>query len=260
MKLNKAIIELERNCSYVQMKDINSRLNSIIRFFGAETSINNITTQKVREYIAHLKEKHNSPSTINAKLSMLNKLLTYYHREGIITNKPYFDYQKVKKQKEAYLSPALKEKIIDYCLKNNQKELYQIIIIGLNTGMRISNILAFNPDTDIDNGYIRVWENKTNRPYSIPINNTLQSELHKFKKLNLSYNQAYHLFDKMKLDLDIDDSITIHSLRHTFCSDLLNKSVDLATIQKLANHSNIATTMRYSHLKNETLEKAINLL
>ena len=64
----------------------------------------------------------------------------------------------------------------------------------------------------------------------------------------------------MKIDLQLDNQITIHTLRHSFCSRLLQKGASITTIQKLANHSNIQTTMLYSHIANKQLEEAITLL
>jgi site-specific recombinase XerD len=41
---------------------------------------------------------------------------------------------------------------------------------------------------------------------------------------------------------------SVHTLRHTFISHLVMNGADLGVVQKLAGHSSIATTMRYSHL------------
>jgi integrase/recombinase XerD len=50
-------------------------------------------------------------------------------------------------------------------------------------------------------------------------------------------------------------NISCHSLRHAFCSRLLEKGVDLKTIQLLAGHKNISTTERYLHIANTKLRK-----
>jgi integrase len=41
---------------------------------------------------------------------------------------------------------------------------------------------------------------------------------------------------------------SLHTLRHTFISHLVMGGVDLATVQKIAGHATIATTMKYAHL------------
>lgn len=259
MKFTEVINECYAIFNYSSFKDIHSRIKSLEDFFGG-IEVKNINTRLINKYIKTLEEANNAPATINAKLSMLNKLLTYCYRTEIIEHKPYIQYKKLKSSKDCFISPAEKTEMLTYCLNNSNFDLWQVLLIGFNTGMRIQNILLFDPAKEVDNGYIRVWCNKTNKPYSIPLNVTLKENLHKFKKLNINYNQVYYMFNQMKKDLHLREQITIHTLRHTFCSDLINKGVPVSVIQKLANHQNITTTMRYSHLSNETLEKAVCLL
>lgn len=50
---------------------------------------------------------------------------------------------------------------------------------------------------------------------------------------------------------------SLHCLRHTFCSHLAMNGVDVATIQALAGHAEIKTTMRYMHLSPTHLQNAL---
>jgi site-specific recombinase XerD len=50
------------------------------------------------------------------------------------------------------------------------------------------------------------------------------------------------------------------SLRHTFASHLVMSGVDLPTVKKLMGHSDIETTMIYSHLADEHVDKAVENL
>ena len=53
---------------------------------------------------------------------------------------------------------------------------------------------------------------------------------------------------------------TIHTLRHTFASHLVQRGVSLFVVQKLLGHSSIKTTEIYSHLVPENFHESVKLL
>ena len=53
---------------------------------------------------------------------------------------------------------------------------------------------------------------------------------------------------------------TLHTFRHTFASWLVMENIDLPTIAQLLGHSDIKTTMIYSHLAPDHVKKAVERL
>ena len=55
-------------------------------------------------------------------------------------------------------------------------------------------------------------------------------------------------------------NVGVHVLRHTFCSHLAMRGGTGGAIQKLAGHSNLATTERYMHMSPTAIDNTIRLL
>ena len=68
-----------------------------------------------------------------------------------------------------------------------------------------------------------------------------------------SDRSAEKVFENAKKKAGIIKEITFHCLRHSFATHLLEKGVDVKYIQEILGHFSIKTTMRYLHVRKETL-------
>lgn len=164
-------------------------------------------------------------------------------------------------------------------LTNSDKWLYPIFYTFLNTGLRKAELENLEwSDIDFDRKKIKVaikddWSPKTNER-EIPISNGLYPLLEKQrnKSSGSSYvfpgkdgkrifkNRLLRRIKTLAKKLKLGDNIGVHTLRHTFASHLVMKGVDLATIKRLLGHSDIETTMIYSHLTDDHVDKAVDKL
>jgi site-specific recombinase XerD len=58
----------------------------------------------------------------------------------------------------------------------------------------------------------------------------------------------------------LNTKLNFHSLRHTFASWLVQRSVSIYEVSKLLGHSDLKVTQIYAHLKQENLENAVDTL
>ena len=145
---------------------------------------------------------------------------------------------------------------------------YALIILGLNTALRISDILRHHIADVWDfrqkcfNRHIEITERKTGKNTSIYINQEVRQALsachltgldpddalfpsHKYKGSPLSRYQAYRIIKKAAVHAGLPEHISCHSLRKTFGYHAWKQSVPPAMLMDIYNHSSYQITKRY---------------
>lgn len=159
--------------------------------------------------------------------------------------------------------------------------LYPIFFLFLNTGMRKAELENLQwTDIDLSRRKILIrpkenWKPKTGER-DIPMSDSVHGVLASLRKNAGKASQSDFVFseeltghshNRLRRELiaiakraGIPGLTKIHTLRHTFASHLVMKGVDLPTVQRLLGHSDILTTMIYSHLAPDHLADAVNKL
>jgi site-specific recombinase XerD len=148
-----------------------------------------------------------------------------------------------------------------------------LILLLLRTGMRIGELLALKVnDLDIKERKIHLLEGEKNSLGRVvylsddavfALRQWLSKRDHKERALfygrgrdQLGYSSARHLFLKYLKKAGLQNrGYTVHSLRHTFASELLNAGMRLECLQQLLGHHNIEMTRRYARLTDKTREE-----
>ncbi len=81
----------------------------------------------------------------------------------------------------------------------------------------------------------------------------MKTEDHVFR--NISYRQIQRLPKKYAQLAGVDKNVSCHSLRHFFITHSWRKGMDIARLQYLAGHADLKTTMIYTHVTTEDVEK-----
>lgn len=261
MKLEE-LIEITLDLFYAESSSyyvILSIKKELLELLNPSRDIKSIDYNVINKYIKCLRNKGNSNATINLKVAYLSKILTYAEKNNLIVRKPFIPRFKVMKKKTQYLTRNCVANMLLWCRKNCQKDLQKIILIGYYTGLRINNILSVSK-SNIEGDNLAIYDKKTNSNFILPISKKIRYIIEGLDGFEINYNRVYYIFNLMKAELGLDKDISIHTLRHSFCSTLNEKGVPLPIIQRLANHKNIQTTMFYTHTNIEQCKTAINML
>jgi site-specific recombinase XerD len=118
-------------------------------------------------------------------------------------------------------------------------------------------------DVDFDRGVIHIRQTKYNKDRYVPLSPLVAKGLHKYIS---AYNPKVYLFNGKSIGSmlsqrgvqwamketvkrsGIQKQVTVHSLRHSYATHLLEYGVDVDTVSKLLGHAHLATTLIYLHV------------
>lgn len=154
-----------------------------------------------------------------------------------------------------------------YYLKIGKIRNHVLIVMGLHTALRISDLLRLIWDDvyDFENNRVRtsisIIEKKTHKQKDIALNNKAVTALALYAskaakpgcalienpntKKVISRIQAYRLIRAAAEALDFQTRISCHSLRKTFGYHAWKSGVSPVIIMEIYNHSSLAVTRRY---------------
>lgn len=235
-------------------------------FFGRDRSLKAINAEAIQEFIDSCRKKGNSNATINRKTAALSKVLRYAYQTEKIDKIPYIPRLREALKNERYLSEVEEQQVITLLEQWDRGWLSDLIVFLLNTGCRIGEALKLQRD-HIKTKQVVFYDTKNGKNHTVPLNekamDALKRQLNRVDDTHVfpyTYTKVEDEFKRVCEVLNIDDTVTLHTLRHTFGSRLVQRGVPIQTVSKLMNHSSLQVTMRYAHLSPSNLTEAINVL
>lgn len=166
-------------------------------------------------------------------------------------------------------------RIIEY-LDNNHKHKYAVLfILGINSGLRVSDLLNFKVKDVYNKTSIKLREQKTGKFKAFPLKEELQNLLNDFCK-NRKPNEwlfigksnakkldriiVYKTLVQTCKDLKINANVGTHTMRKTFGYHHYKQYNDIALLQTIFNHYSPVVTKRYIGItQDEINESYLNL-
>lgn len=149
---------------------------------------------------------------------------------------------------------------------------YFLFIFGINSGLRISDILPLRVIDVKYAKYLKIREKKTGNFRKTIISETLKNEIEKYtekmadndylfpsKKGDkpISRMQAWQIIHDAALVCRIEGPIGTHTLRKTFGYHFYQRTKDVAMLQQIFGHSSPSITLRYIGINGDMMDKAL---
>ena len=219
-----------------------------------------------------------APKTVNGYLSALKQLYRYAEELRVIGVNPAENikkFQEIPRKTPRFFTKDEIKAILNLC-NDYYRDLFLVL---LYTGLRRDELRFLEwSDVDFKNKVIKVrnkenFSTKTKKGRTIPMHPEVEKILKKRKKDNprLVFPSPRNKYKPVKKDswraklvrilkkLNIQNA-NLHTFRHTFASWLVMEGIDLPTVAQLMGHSDIKTTMIYSHLAPDHVKKAVEKL
>lgn len=156
-------------------------------------------------------------------------------------------------------------------LKEKSERNYIMFLVGINSGLRISDILPLRV-SDAKRPYFSLREKKTKKQKRIDMTPTLRKELLVYiegkedyeylfasrKGINkpIGRSMAYKILREAAEYVSLDE-IGTHTLRKTFGYHFYKQSKDVAMLQEIFNHSSPNITLKYIGINQDSLDRAM---
>jgi len=152
---------------------------------------------------------------------------------------------------------------------------YVMMRLMLRAGLRLSEVINLKPiDVDLTSGEVFVRQGKNNKDRLIYLKEDLLDEIKDYKRQRpesevlfctlkggrLSPHYIRVMVKRLGSRAGIKKNISPHTLRHTFATDLMNKTKNIRLVQKSLGHADISTTMIYTHTTDDDLKEAMRSL
>ena len=225
----------------------------------------------VRAYQLHLLQRRVSWSSFNQAVCALRFL--YRITLGQPEQLPFIPFGKRPKTLPSVLSPDEVQRLLDAAPPPRDRVLLQV---AYGCGLRLQELLHVRV-TDIDSArmVLHVRQGKGAKDRLVPLSLRLLQELRAYWKAcrprtwlfpgqtadgTMTSSNIQRRFGRLVQRVGLTKHCSMHTLRHSYATHLLEAGVDVLTLKALLGHASLQTTARYLHVSTQRLHQTPSLL
>lgn len=283
-------LEIEKNCSKLTIRDYRHYLESFEKWYSSTLPgqpLQKLSLTDIRKYRVYLANRVDDKGNTLKKVTQnyyviaLRSMLRFLIKNDIATLEPSkIDLPKTESRSLKFLEREQIDRLVTMPDTSKEEGVRDRAILELlfSTGLRVSELVKLNHDQiNIERREFGVV-GKGGRARVVFISDRaaewvdryVQMRVDVFKPLFIRYSGAVIEEDegeKMRLTVRTIERIvkkyvqmarlpvdaTVHTMRHSFATDLLTNGADIRSVQEMLGHKNIATTQIYTHVTNKQL-------
>ncbi len=264
-------LEIERGRSVKTVEAYDRYLQTFFNF-AQISKIEAITAEAIRKFRLHLNRRELKKNTQNYHLIALRTFLKYLASRGVEALPPSsIELAKLSAREINLISPEELERLLkqpDTATDAGRRDR-AIFELLFSTGLRISELCNLDRESvnlKSEEFSVRGKGGKVRVVFLSPeAKQTLESYLDKRKDMSepmfvnnkegrITPRSVERIIKRYSIAAGIMKTVTPHTLRHSFATDLLRNGADLRAVQLLLGHANISTTQVYTHITDRELK------
>lgn len=250
-----------------------NEISQLLQTIG-KTSADSLTTEQLKRYFVYCFEKLKlSENTLHSRINAIK----FYYEQVLGREKFFWDIPRPKKHDQ--LPKVFSQDDIAAIINSVKNKKHKaMLMLAYSGGLRVNEVAKIKT-TDIDSKRMVIFIERAKgkkdrlvtlspvllvmlREYALEYKPARTGFLFEGTKPNQPYStrSLQEVIQAAKKKAGIIQPGSMHSLRHSFATHLIEKGTDVTMIQKLLGHNDIRTTMRYLHTSNRDLLKIISPL
>lgn len=226
-----------------------------------------LTSQRLKDYLQYCAET--LKLTENTLHSRMNALKFYY--EQVLGREKFF-WEIPRPKKPVQLPHFFNQDEVAAIIKATENSKHRtMLMLAYSSGLRVSEVVNIRTsDIDCSRMCILIRQAKGKKDRMVPLSPILLVMLREYWRKQKPSREGYLfagqnagtpysarslqlVLTAAKKKAGIMKPGSIHALRHSFATHLLDKGTDVTMIMKLLGHNDLKTTLRYLHVTNRDL-------
>ncbi len=232
----------------------------------------------IRSFLGHLETRGLKRTSIQRKLAAVRALFAFLHRTDRLPSNPAATVRAPRRQRgvPGFLPEIRIADLLDGVARTATGDgsalalrRWALLELLYSSGLRLAEVQGLDVDrVDLALGQVRV-RGKGDRERIVPVGRTAIRAIEGYLRVRTGDDPALFLssrggrLSRRQIQRDVTgalasaadgESLSTHSLRHSFATHLLDRGADLVSVKELLGHASLTTTRIYTHTSVERLK------
>lgn len=239
--------------------------------------VNDVDQFALERYVNYLEKKQLKPATISRNIASMRAFFHYLVKQGVLQEDVSASLKapKIEKKVPAILTSDEVIRLLEQPRGDSDKEIRDKAMLELlyATGIRVTELISLKlSDLNMQMSFLICRDGERER--MIPFGHEARIALQRYLEVSREHMMMNQKSDVLFVNCSgtpmsrqgfwklikyyakkagISDTITPHTLRHSFAAHLVENGADLKSVQEMLGHSDISTTQIYVHLSQNRL-------